>query len=490
LNPRVDSGSDTLKTAGSSAPDQKTAAGGRLSLARATAAIVVLGAAGPVAVLAIKGQIVGAAVLAGATVALAAVALRYCTNARGTVSVRFRLALLAMAVGQAAVLAAAVAALGFAYINLDSLHDERLFFHLLVTVPLGLGLLTVVLALLPPMLRANLILFLVFWLVAEFIFSWMLPAQLQGDPRSLVKTDYKLHSPIGYVLAPNNRAMHIKRIGNRQVMNATYVIDNFGRRLTLPYAADGRTNFLLFFGDSNTFGEGLNQTETLPYQVALLAPHYHPYNYGVSGYGPAQALDLIKARDLRLEIAEPQGLALFVFLPTLLDRVRGGSLVSTDWGRHFSRYETDSKGRLVRRGDFVHSRPLLTLFYYLVTCSNIAAYFDLTLPRKLSDSDFELTARVLAESQRQLKNQLNVRGFYVVLAPVTLWEAPIARHLIPFLREQGLPYLDLTRMFDADKPGYRLPDYHLSALSDRLIAQRLVNDLKIGAPRAPGPLDP
>src|SRR5260370_8585704 len=45
-------------------------------------------------------------------------------------------------------------------------------------------------------------------------------------------------------------------------------------------------------------------------------------------------------------------------------------------------------------------------------------------------------------------------------------------------------------MFDAAQPGYRLPDYHLSALSDRLIAQRLVSDLRIGAPRAPDPLDP
>lgn len=450
---------------------------------------MLLSAAGPVAALATKAQVAGAAVMAAASAVLAMLAWRF--RAGGTISARFRRALLALAAGQAAILALGVATLGLAYVNLDSLHDEGVSFHLLVTVPLSLGLLELALALLPPMLRANLILFVLFWIVAEVVFGRLLPPQVDGEPRSLVQDEYyRTDSAVGYGLVPNNRAVHVKRLGDRPVINATYVVDGFGRRLTLPYAADARTNFLLFFGDSNTFGEGVNQSETVPYQVALLAPHYHPYNYALSGYGPAQALDLIRSRNLRAEIAEPQGLAWFVFLPTLLDRVRGGSQVSAGWGRHFSRYEIDPNGQLVQRGDFVHSRPFLTLLYYLVNCSNIAAYFELSFPRQLSERDFALTARILAETQSQLKRQLNVRGFYVVLAPVSPGEALISRRLIPYLREQRLSYVDLTGMFDATRPGYRLPDYHLSARSDRLIAQQLVREFKIGDTQAPDPLDP
>ncbi|HEV3110856.1 MAG TPA: polysaccharide deacetylase family protein [Candidatus Binataceae bacterium] len=476
--------------AASPAFDELTSAPG-LRLDVAAASTVIFSAVAPVFVLAIKGQNAGAALLAGASAALAAAALRICASSAVRTSTRFRRALLVLAAGQAAVLAVSIAALGVAYVNLDSLHDERLYFHLLVTVPLGLGLLELALALLPPTLRANCIVFLVLWIITELIFGRLLRPVVEGEPRSLMQdTYYRSDSAIGYGLAPNNRAVHVKRLGTRQVMSASYVIDGFGRRLTLPYAADGRSNFLLFFGDSNTFGEGVNQSETLPYQVAQLAPRYHPYNYALSGYGPAQALDLVKSRNLRMEVAEPQGLALFVFIPPLIDRVRGGSLVSAGWGRHFSRYEIDGNNQLVRRGDFVHSRPLMTLFYYLVSCSNVAAYFGLSFPRAVTEGDLDLTARVLAQCQRQLKRQLNVSGFYVVLAPARTGEPLISRRLIPYLRAHGLSYLDLTDMFDAATPGYHLPDQHFSPVSDRLIATRLVRDLEIGAAPAPDPLDP
>jgi peptidoglycan/xylan/chitin deacetylase (PgdA/CDA1 family) len=449
-----------------------------------------LSASGPALVLAIKGYIAGTLLLAAATALIAAGALRWCAGVPNA-SARLRRVLLMLAAGQGAALTAVFQTLGWAYVNLGSLHDERLYFHLLVTVPLFLGTLELSLALLPPILRANLIVFVLLWIATEMIFGRLLPPEVDGEPVSLVQSQYyESNAAVGYGIAPNSQALHVKRLGSRPVISATYVIDGFGWRQTLSYAADGRTNFLLFFGDSNTFGEGVNQTETLPYQVAQLAPRYHPYNYALSGYGPAQALDLIGSRDLRKEVAEPQGDALFVFLPTLIDRVRGGSPVSAGWGRRFSDYEIDADGRLVRRGDFVHGRQLLTLFYYLVNCSNVASYFQLTFPRQLSDGDFELTARVLAKSQHELERRLTVHNFYVVLAPVSTGEALISRRLIPYLRAQGLHYVDLTDMFDASRPGYRLPDYHLSALSDRLIAKRLVRDLKIGAPATSDPLDP
>ncbi len=388
-----------------------------------------------------------------------------------------------MAADQAAIFFLAILSLGAVYINLDSLLYDRFYFYILIAVPLGLGLFELAIAVLPPMLRANLILFLVIWLITEFAFGRLLPDQITGEPRPLDQPSYKIKSPVGYALAPNDEAVHVKRLGDRPIISATYLIDAFGRRETRVPNAEDRGRFLLFFGDSNTFGEGVNQTETIPYQVGLMAPDYRPYNYAVSGYGPAQALDLIRWRDLPVEITEPSGIAVFIFLPTLIDRVRGASPVSAGWGMHFSCYQLNANGRLIRRGDFVHARPFLTLFYYLVTQSNVAQYFGLTFPREIRPGDFDLTAAVLAEIRRQIGIKLKVRRFYVVLAPVTGWEARISRQLIPYLQRRNVSYLDLTGMFDASEPGYRLPDYHYSARSDRMIARRLVRDLRIDAPK-------
>jgi hypothetical protein len=252
-----------------------------------------------------------------------------------------------------------------------------------------------------------------------------------------------------------------------------------GRRET-PAGAGPRHTFLLFFGDSNTFGEGLSQTETLPYYAGEATTAYRPYNYGVSGYGPSHLLSLARRGGLRQEVAEPEGYAIFFLIPAHVGRVIGSSKVSTGWGRHFPYFVENGRGDLVARGDFVHGRPLVTLAYFVSAKSTLADSLGVEFPLWHTGFDYRLTAKVLKESHRLLARQLHLRGFVVVLGQVYNDSQRRVMHEIrDALTSERVSYLDYTELLDAHDVRYRLSasDYHNSALANRMIATRLVADL-------------
>jgi hypothetical protein len=160
--------------------------------------------------------------------------------------------------------------------------------------------------------------------------------------------------------------------------------------------------------------------------------------------------------------------------------VIGSSQMSTGWGRHFPYFVENARGELVNNGDFVHGRPFTTLAYFVWTKSNLVDYFGVDLPLWYTASNYQLTAKILKESSRLLAEQLNLRGFVVVLGQTY---NHLQRHVIHELQyalaRERVPYLDYTELFDARDWQYRLSqaDYHNSALANRMIATRLVGDL-------------
>ena len=140
----------------------------------------------------------------------------------------------------------------------------------------------------------------------------------RGRPEAIgTSTFYVPDETLGYAHAPSTVARHSRSVSETQIYDVIYRTDRWGRRETPTTAGTPLTSFLLFFGDSNTFGEGLSQTETLPDYAGELATGCRPYNYGVSGYGPAQLLALGRLRRLPPEVPEHDGYAIyFSFRPT------------------------------------------------------------------------------------------------------------------------------------------------------------------------------
>jgi hypothetical protein len=392
---------------------------------------------------------------------------------------RGRTWLLAVGAVSAAVAIASLSVGGLSSINLDSLLDHPLLFHVLLTLPTLLALACLALAVLPRTLLINLAVLAGLIAAAETVAWALTPASpaTQDEPETLYARD----AALGYVLTPSVVTRHSLAVGNPEAYRVAYEIDDHGRRRT-PTTPGVRSSFLLFFGDSNTFGEGLGQTDTLPYHAGELAAGHRPYNYGVPGYGPQHMLELLNVRRLAEEVPEPEGDAVYFLIPAHIARVIGSSRVSTGWGRHFPYYRLGPDGRLLASGDFVHGRPLTTLLYHVWATSSLAAASGVELPPRYSEGDYRLTAKILAESGRRLAQQVRLRGFHVVLGqaynPAQL--EVLDRTRAALVRE-GIPVLDYSRLLDPHDRRYRLSDfdYHNSAAANRAMAAQLVSDLRI-----------
>jgi len=87
-------------------------------------------------------------------------------------------------------------------------------------------------------------------------------------------------------------ARKIDRQSGTVIFDVTYSIDDTLSRKT-ESLADGPT--VAFFGDSFTFGEGVNDGETMPQAFADLTNHrLHVLNLGFPGYGPHQVLHALE----------------------------------------------------------------------------------------------------------------------------------------------------------------------------------------------------
>src|SRR5215470_12176826 len=232
-----------------------------------------------------------------------------------------RIRLVAGAAASAGVIVTTLSIRGFSWLNLDSLLDHPLPFHALLTLPTAGALVCLALAILPRTLFINLAV-LAGLIGAAEAGAWALasaPPTTRGEP----ETFYARHASLGYVLAPSVLAHHRRAEGSTQSPSVTYEIDDRGRRRTPTPSRPTRSSFLLFFGDSNTFGEGLGQTETLPYYAAELAAGHRPYKCGVPGYGPQHMLELLNGRRFAEEVPEPEGHAVYFFIPAHVARVIG-----------------------------------------------------------------------------------------------------------------------------------------------------------------------
>jgi hypothetical protein len=392
-----------------------------------------------------------------------------------------RALVLGTAAASAAVVAATLLLEGPSYVNLDSLTREATRFYALLVFPASLVMVCLVVGALPRIVAINLAVLAGLVLVVE-AGAWVLkPVQpkIRGEPEVSGASFYVPDPALGYVMAPSTVARHRHFVGDTQIYDVVYRTDRQGRRET-PVSPGRRTSFLLFFGDSNTFGEGLSATETLPYFAGTQARAFRPYNYGVSGYGPAQLLTLARSGGLGQTILEHDGYAVFFLIPAHIGRVIGSSAVSTGWGRHFPYYAIGDHGALVARGNFVHGRPLTTLAYFFWTRSNLTTSLGAELPLRYTEHDYRLTASILRESRRSLAQQLHLRGFVVILAQV--YNEPqrkVMQRVRDALAREGVASLDYTRLFDTRDIRYRLSefDYHNSAAANRILATQLVADL-------------
>ncbi len=168
--------------------------------------------------------------------------------------------------------------------------------------------------------------FLLLFLVNGFFIGLI---QLEKWRKPQIKTtqmyDFPLHKDdpeLGYYAHPNVSNTYIKTYGDKIVYQVEYATDKYGRRKH-PSVNPMARKFAVFFGGSNTFGEGLPATETLPYLFEKKNPQFHSYNYAFFGWGPNNNLRQLQTSNIPNQVFEKDGLVIYQYFDFHRKRVLG-----------------------------------------------------------------------------------------------------------------------------------------------------------------------
>jgi hypothetical protein len=287
-----------------------------------------------------------------------------------------------------------------------------------------------------------------------------------------IKGMFQADKHLGYKPKPNMQfsSKKTRKKDGKVVYDVVYSIDTYGRRITPVSNAAGRTEgFILYFGGSFTFGEGVNDNETMPFYVSQFAPKRLPYNYGFRGYGPQQMLANLQSDKITEEVKSTgRGILVYTFIDDHVRRVIGSIRVLFFVHPH-PYYTLDRNDQLVRRGSFTSGRPILTKLYRVMGKSQTLKCFHIDFP-KVNERHLRLTARLISESRRIFREKFGSDDFYVLIYPGS---THYGKRLIPFLEKANIKYVDYSNLTFEEIKG----DSHPTTTAHMEVAARLSRDL-------------
>lgn len=212
---------------------------------------------------------------------------------------------------------------------------------------------------------------------------------------------------------------------------------------------------IVFVGDSFTFGEGLDDAETLPWRLQQLMPSRNVINHGVGGYGTCQAMFRLSQLNDTVSNGDTviYGLSAFHERRNIADPRQDYWLAISSL-RHQSGYPrckvTDDQ--IIREGSKVWD-PIMPFTGRTVLSKIFTNAWLSLLPRESTQEQRALTFSILAKM-----NELSANfgaSFLVLLQDLP----PDARSdYLGFLSRSGIAWLDGSQI--AQLHNLKLPDGH------------------------------
>jgi hypothetical protein len=245
-----------------------------------------------------------------------------------------------------------------------------------------------------------------------------------------------------------------KILDGREVYRAIYTIDDDALRRTAPagWTPHGG-NCLLFFGDSFTFGEGLDDDASLPWLARDGAgPAWRSYNFGFHGYGPHQMLAAIEAG----RVAKTAGACTdrVVVVLQFSEQHAGRALGRASWDTDGPWYVLDADGRVRLSGRFDERpkrEPILSGRYR----PEFLKWLDWRRLFWVTDIDRRFFVGLLTTAHDRLAATFPAAEWHLILLderPNPLVTTPLERHGISVH-----PIQSIVPGWRPDHPDYSIP---------------------------------
>jgi len=251
----------------------------------------------------------------------------------------------------------------------------------------------------------NLAVFLFFWVLLEAcaaVFGAKQDTYVYSQKGYYVTDDV-----LGYAPRKNIRISCQRYHGNRLLYDAIYTINKDGLRISPPFKGHDCNDAILFFGCSFTFGEGLNDNETMPYLVGELSKG-KVYNFAFQGYGPHQMLRQVD-RGLVAKIVDCRPrYAIYETGFFHVERAAG----YYPWDRHGPKYVLTREGTVKYAGHFDDS-PVKRFIDGLLAKS--AIYRNFIEGRTfINKKDIETYIAIVVAAKNELQRQYPGLEFHVI----------------------------------------------------------------------------
>jgi hypothetical protein len=293
-----------------------------------------------------------------------------------------------------------------------------------------------------------------------------------GDLTPEKRKIYYDDKQFGYRHMANTCGTETKKAGEKIIYKATYTSDEFGRRITPHVESPEPEHAVICMGCSFTFGLGVNDDQTMPWQLALQRPDLRVYNYGVAGYGPQHILEWFKT-PIEKEIPQKKVAVVYTLIQEHLSRAVGTPQLVRWFAGPFPWYEVDeSTGHPVRKGVF-NDRKTKPTNSGLKILDAVADYRG----ESLTSEDAKLMAAIIDEARQEFEKKFESDGFYVVVYPGK--QTNLTLEVAKILKERGAKILEYRDMLGkAGKGGWYIEgDGHPNPALHAKIAEQIGKDL-------------
>jgi hypothetical protein len=287
---------------------------------------------------------------------------------------------------------------------------------------------------------------------------------------------YVWDDELGIVL-PHNVAARARKLTNDHLdYDVTYTIDANGHRATTG-SHDPDADNVIFLGCSFTFGQGLNDDQTLPQQFSTITgQRFNVINFGVPTYGLHQVTRI-------LELGLPESFLKrgkrFIVYSAIADHARRAAAMY-NWAARGPAYRVDSDGTATYRGNIY--APWTG---YIITAASRSAFLShYVLDPLLSGINFDPVPLYIAlvKKAAALSHEKYHAQFIMVFwddvepyEPSARIQAELDKAKIPYVRVSSI----IPDFLQKDS-SYRVSPYdqHPNPLANRLIAEYLAKRIE------------
>ena len=327
---------------------------------------------------------------------------------------------------------------------------------------------------------ANLTLVALLLLIVETVLFFVLgmPSAFKKDFSIPDLPEDHIARQVGTAYYPDSVYHDVKVVGdNDTVFDVHYSIDHMNKRIT-PGFDSSKTDYALFFGCSIGFGFGLEDDQTLAYQVQKQSPNTNSDNFCISATGTNHMLAQLQYRDLSKQVAENDGCGYYIFFWDHIYRAIGTMHRYTEW-LHLAPYYEMKDGKLLRNKSFKDGRPFISGMYERLYQTNIVKYFEADLPLKLNETHFDLVTEMVLETKKEYEKQFGNDKFYLVFYPNYVAYTPEEMRIFKsYLTKKKIKFIDLSKVITYQGKYTLGGDSHPNAETNKLIANYLLQQKK------------